>query len=219
MSKNQQIAQNIIEKAEEHGFDIFVEDGVFSVGKRFESNNSIQMQDCRKKANEILCMLPTSGPGSTWGSDGIGWQVSLELGHFELHKSGGNKLVLKALAQMLAKQGASLQKRKQIMDRKTPEQMTPEDMKAVFDAYLTPKSRDWRDPINAWVPEEWFDQCKAACEFFTATELKDTGGRCDKGKYGRVLFLASATDEAPVDGLVRFMRVKAAGYRAGPAGP
>jgi hypothetical protein len=106
MSKNREIAKSIVQKAEEYGFELSVCDDIISVTKRFEPHNEEQMRDCSSQGNAIMSMLPTSRPGSTWGSDGIGWIAALESGHYQRYKSGGNKLVLKALARMLVRQEA-----------------------------------------------------------------------------------------------------------------
>lgn len=59
---------------------------------------------------------------------------------------------------------------------------------------------DWRAPIDTWIRLVQFDAYADACMFFTATELKPTG-------------------ERKVDRGFSMIRVKAIGYRAGPAGP
>jgi len=57
--------------------------------------------------------------------------------------------------------------------------------------------RDWKAPLNAVIPADKFDLYNDACQFMTATVLEVT----EILHYGKML------------------RVKADGYRAGPAGP
>lgn len=56
---------------------------------------------------------------------------------------------------------------------------------------------DWKAPIDAVIPVEDYDRCREACDFFTATKLEIV----EQLHYGK------------------FLRVKAIGYRNGPAGP
>jgi hypothetical protein len=50
----------------------------------------------------ILGLLPTTSPGSIWGTDGggIGALSAMKSGTFVMNKSGGSKRVLKVLAKM-----------------------------------------------------------------------------------------------------------------------
>jgi len=57
-------------------------------------------------------------------------------------------------------------------------------------------TENWRNPIDAWIPEQEFMMAWDAVEFFTATDLVIT----DRNDAGLV-------------------RVQADGYRNGPAGP
>jgi len=69
------------------------------------------------------------------------------------------------------------------------------DIEKVFTRMQNPA--DWKAPLLAWIPADAFQIAAVACEFYTATELKVTGG--PQPITGRIL-------------------VEAAGYRAGPAG-
>jgi len=55
---------------------------------------------------DILSLLPRSGAGSDWGTsgDGVGALAAIKTGVFTMNRSGGNKLVLKALSKLLADQ-------------------------------------------------------------------------------------------------------------------
>lgn len=49
------------------------------------------------------------------------------------------------------------------------------DLKEAFDEFLDPVktrgARDWKEPIDAFVPVDKLHICAAACQFYTATEL------------------------------------------------
>lgn len=80
---------------------------------------------------------------------------------------------------------------------------TEPELHAAFDRVADPD--DWRAPINAIVPEEELPVTLAAIEFFTATK-----GKAEPSKW----------EVVPPEGEVKkCVRVTAAGYRNGPAGP
>lgn len=59
---------------------------------------------------------------------------------------------------------------------------------------------DWRAPIDEWIPESAFNDVALAVEYFTATTLATVDRHVD-------------------DAGVSHVRVRADGYRNGPAGP
>ena len=70
--------------------------------------------------------------------------------------------------------------------------------KRVFDLVRGADHKNWKDPIDNWIPFELFNVAKDAVEFFTATKLQ--------------------LNEVKTEGTV-IVRVTSEGYRAGPAGP
>lgn len=80
----------------------------------------------------------------------------------------------------------------------TAEGWTRGELEAAFDKVSDPS--DWRGAIEAWVDLEDLELTRAAVMFFTATALEEV----ERKEAGNMTVL---------------VRVKAAGYRMGPAGP
>ena len=94
------VAKAMKDMAKATGFTITARGSVCTVRKQFTpgDKDAYTMAEC--DANSILGMLRMVEPGSVWGTDGasVGGYVGLTHGYMELHKSGGSKRVMSALA-------------------------------------------------------------------------------------------------------------------------
>jgi hypothetical protein len=83
----------------------YVHDGIFTITKQIAPNNNDDFITADMEYYSILSMLPTTSPGSSWGTDGggIGAYSAIKGGLFKMNKSGGSKLVLKALSRIQQK--------------------------------------------------------------------------------------------------------------------
>lgn len=103
MSKATQTAIKILDTARELGWEVKVRRNasILTIEKRISGNDEFVIADMEYYT--ILSELPTTSPGSIWGTDGggIGGISALNSGLFTMNKSGGSKRVLRALAGML----------------------------------------------------------------------------------------------------------------------
>ena len=102
LSPTQQ-AQKLLNTAKELGFTIEVRNGsILTASKRITPGNPASFADADMSVYSVLECLPRTSPGSDWGTDGgsIGGMSAMNTGNFFMHRSGGSKQVLKALAKL-----------------------------------------------------------------------------------------------------------------------
>ena len=96
-----EIATKILTVAEELGWVVRVRGSIMSIYK-----DGIVDKDAFVRADmeyySILGLLPSTSPGSIWGTDGggVGALDAMKSGVFMMNKSGGSKRVLKVLEKM-----------------------------------------------------------------------------------------------------------------------
>jgi hypothetical protein len=96
-----EVATKILSVAKELGWDVRVRGSIMTIYKNgIVDNDSFVHADMEYFS--ILGLLPTTSPGSIWGTDGggIGALSAMKSGTFVMNKSGGSKRVLKVLAKM-----------------------------------------------------------------------------------------------------------------------
>ena len=94
-------AKLIADKCYELGWNWYVRGSIFIITKEIQSDND-DFTTADMEYNTILGMLPTTRPGSSWGTEGggIGAFSAIKSGLFIMNKSGGSKRVLRALSKM-----------------------------------------------------------------------------------------------------------------------
>jgi len=100
---NKEIALKIQATAKELGWKVFVRGGVLTITKAIEPKSKEDFVKADGEYFSILSLLPQTSPGSTWGTDGggIGALSAMEHGQMTMNKSGGNKRILKELANLV----------------------------------------------------------------------------------------------------------------------
>ena len=95
----EEIAADIKAMATKLGWSIEARGCVLTINKQFEPGSNAGLVECDGEYYSILGLLPTTSPGSVWGTDcgGIGALTAKRIGSFTMHKSGGAKSVLKQL--------------------------------------------------------------------------------------------------------------------------
>lgn len=98
--KPSEIAQQIKATATKLGWSIEVRGSILTITKRINGNHEFCIAD--SEYYSILGMLPSTSPGSIWGTDGggVGAISAMNSGVFRMNKSGGSKRVLNALAKL-----------------------------------------------------------------------------------------------------------------------
>jgi len=97
------IASDLLREARERGVTAYVDraigDPILTVRVTFQPGDAKAYMLAEAACRSVLRHLPITRPGSTWGTDSgsIGGHVGLTNGYCELHVSGGDKRVLKAL--------------------------------------------------------------------------------------------------------------------------
>lgn len=97
-----EIATQIVDTANELGWQIQVRGSILTIYK-----DGIVSRDDFVRADmeyfTILGKLPTTSPGSIWGTDGggVGAITAMSTRVFTMNKSGGSKRVLNALRKMV----------------------------------------------------------------------------------------------------------------------
>ncbi len=86
--------------AREYGWNIEVRGSVLKITKHIQGKEELVTADM--EYGSIFAYLPSTGPGSVWGTDcgGIGAMSALQTGLFKMNKSGGSKRVLNALKKL-----------------------------------------------------------------------------------------------------------------------
>ena len=102
MSKAMEAAKKIVSLANEYGWSVAVRGSILTIKKGGIVDNEAFV-NADMEYGSILGELPTSSPGSVWGTDGggIGALSALGSGVFVMNKSGGSKRVLNALKKLL----------------------------------------------------------------------------------------------------------------------
>ena len=92
-------AKRIADKCHELGWEWYVRGNIFTITKEIKPNNNDDFNTADMEYYTILSMLPTTSPGSSWGTEGggIGAYSAIKDGLFKMNKSGGSKRVLTAL--------------------------------------------------------------------------------------------------------------------------
>jgi hypothetical protein len=96
-----EIANKILSVAAEYGWDVRVRGSILTIYK-----DGIVDKDAFVRADMeyygILGILPTTSPGSIWGTDGggVGALDAMRSGTFVMNKSGGSKRVLNILSKI-----------------------------------------------------------------------------------------------------------------------
>lgn len=99
-----EIAQKIADQCKALGWTCGVGGNrILRISKTFKPNDTNAYVAADGEWYSILSLLPTTSPGSTWGTDGssVGGYTALQTGRFVMNKSGGSGLVLKALRSIL----------------------------------------------------------------------------------------------------------------------
>ena len=103
MTKNQEIAQEIVNTAAELGWKISVRgNGILTITKEgIRSKEDFCRADMEYYS--ILGKLPSTSAGSIWGTDGggVGALTAMSTGTFVMNKSGGSKRVLSAIKKIV----------------------------------------------------------------------------------------------------------------------
>jgi hypothetical protein len=103
MSASKIIAQKIVDTAAKYGWKVIVRGSILTITK-----TGIDSKDAFVRADmeyySVLGILPSTSPGSIWGTDGggIGALTAMKSGVFTMNKSGGSTRVLNALKKIVA---------------------------------------------------------------------------------------------------------------------
>jgi hypothetical protein len=103
MNKSTETAEGILDTATKLGWVVVVRNTILTIYKEFTAGDMDEFVSADMEYYSILGKLPSTSPGSVWGTDGggIGAISAVNSGVFTMNKSGGNKLVLKALKKIL----------------------------------------------------------------------------------------------------------------------
>mgnify|MGYP001166267254 CR=1 FL=1 len=97
-------AVKLLETAKKLGWDVNATspDGILRITKHFTAGSMEEFVECDMEYYEILSLLPSTEPGSVWGTDGggIGALGAIKSGVFQMSKSGGSKRVLSAISKL-----------------------------------------------------------------------------------------------------------------------
>jgi hypothetical protein len=93
-------AEEIRDLCKAYGWEYDVRGDILEISKEFTPGDNDALVTADMEYGSILGLLPTTRPGSTWGTDcgGVGAISALKNGYFVMKKSGGSKRVLNALA-------------------------------------------------------------------------------------------------------------------------
>lgn len=97
-----QQASHLLAVAKELGFTVTVRGSILTVSKRIIPGDAASFADADMSVYSVLECLPRTSPGSDWGTDGgsIGGMAAMNSGNFSMNRSGGSKLILKALSKL-----------------------------------------------------------------------------------------------------------------------
>lgn len=96
-------AQYIKNVATEYGWNLFVRGSILTITKKIIPGDNESFRNADMEYGMILGLLPSTSPGSTWGTDGggIGAMTAMRSGTFTMNKSGGSVRVLNALKKIV----------------------------------------------------------------------------------------------------------------------
>ena len=102
MSSAKESALSIKSMCEKLGWTYTVRGSVLTIKKQIGVGSTDEFIGADMEYYSILGLLPSTGPGSIWGTDGsgIGALSAINSGVFTMNKSGGNKRVLSALEKL-----------------------------------------------------------------------------------------------------------------------
>ena len=95
-------AVKLLETAKELGWDVSADTGMLRITTRFTPGSMEEFVECDMEYYEVLSLLPSTEPGSVWGTDGggVGAIGAIKSGVFQMSKSGGSKRVLSAISKL-----------------------------------------------------------------------------------------------------------------------
>lgn len=98
-------AARFLAECREAGFEVSGGGGVVTISKSFTPGDRAAYVECDMTGPLLLCQVPKTGPGSTWGTDGgsIGGHAGLVGGYYRLKASGCSKRFTAALVKALAR--------------------------------------------------------------------------------------------------------------------
>lgn len=96
-------AEKILSLCSEYGWKPEVRGAILTITKYIKAGSTESFCKADSEYYSILSYLPTTSPGSMWGTDGggVGALSAMKSGVFVMNKSGGSKRVLKAIEKML----------------------------------------------------------------------------------------------------------------------
>lgn len=103
MSVAKEKAAKLLETAKKLGWDVNASHtGILRITKHFTAGSMEEFVECDMEYYEVLSLLPSTEPGSVWGTDGggIGAIGAINSGVFCMNKSGGSKRVLSAISKL-----------------------------------------------------------------------------------------------------------------------
>ena len=103
MSVSKKKAIKLLETAKKLGWDVNASHtGILRIVKHFTAGSMEEFVECDMEYYEILSLLPSTEPGSVWGTDGggVGAIGAINSGVFCMNKSGGSKRVLSAISKL-----------------------------------------------------------------------------------------------------------------------
>ena len=103
MSVAKKNAVKLLETAKKLGWDVNASHtGILRITKFFTAGSMEEFVECDMEYYEVLSLLPSTEPGSVWGTDGggVGAISAIQSGVFQMSKSGGSKRVLSASSKL-----------------------------------------------------------------------------------------------------------------------
>lgn len=103
MPTNKEIAQKIVDVANELGWKVQVRGAILTITKNIRRNDNDDFVRADMEYYSIIGLLPRTQPGSDWGTDGggIGALSAINNGLFVMNRSGGSVRVLNALRKLV----------------------------------------------------------------------------------------------------------------------
>ena len=102
MTTSVETAQKILNTASELGWNVAVRNNSILTITKSGITDTESFVKADMEYYSILSLLPTTSPGSIWGTDGggVGALSAMNTRVFTMNKSGGSKRVLKVLANL-----------------------------------------------------------------------------------------------------------------------
>ena len=96
-------AVEILNKCNKLGWEVTIRGSIMKITKQIEPNNNDSFVTADMEYYSILSLLPSTSPGSIWGTDGggVGAISAVKTGLFVMNKSGGSVRVLNALSKLI----------------------------------------------------------------------------------------------------------------------